>query len=249
MAWIVGQAGILQTCLLYSTCFFTVFLSSLSIGALISDQNQPALSGGVYPLISRAVGKIWGGAVSYALYTAYLLGNAFFSLGVGEGVYEGFFRDSLFTREKVTFVCALISLLLSFLISVSNNKYFTLTNLVICVWALGLIVVGLMHIVWMELLDEVSSTSTLPQQHLVSHFTENWPPLFTLSSRCGQEVCSNTKLLLIIFPASAGMLQGLNLSGEILDPKGSIPMGTLQATLFSFLVYISLVLVYGMVCC
>jgi solute carrier family 12 (potassium/chloride transporter), member 4/6 len=46
----------------------------------------------------------------------------------------------------------------------------------------------------------------------------------------------------VFFPAVTGILAGISLSGDLEDPKRSIPMGTIAAVLVGFVVYLSVVI-------
>lgn len=65
-----------------------------------------------------------------------------------------------------------------------------------------------------------------------------------MQSMCGEGMCSFHYVFAIVFPAATGIMEGANLSGDLKDPAGSIPVGTLGAVFTAIVSYG--VLVVGM---
>ena len=63
----------------------------------------------------------------------------------------------------------------------------------------------------------------------------------------GFEDASFWTLFAIFFPAGTGIMVGASLSGELKRPRRSIPLGTLLAWGVSFLVYVSIALIYSVI--
>ena len=49
----------------------------------------------------------------------------------------------------------------------------------------------------------------------------------------------------IIFPMATGIMEGANLSGDQKNPEKSIPTGTIAALIHSFIIYITLVILFA----
>lgn len=70
----------------------------------------------------------------------------------------------------------------------------------------------------------------------VEHFSA-WNPHFSMTSFWG--------IFAIFFPAVTGILAGATMSGELKDPKQSIPLGTLAAIIVGYFIYILLAFWYA----
>lgn len=62
----------------------------------------------------------------------------------------------------------------------------------------------------------------------MTYFSENWQDLFG-----------------ILFPATAGIFAGASMSGDLRNPSKSIPKGTLQGLLLTFVAYTMVILSMG----
>ncbi|KAI3410084.1 hypothetical protein GPALN_006446 [Globodera pallida] len=89
---------------------------------------------------------------------------------------------------------------------------------------------------------------------LKKNFWSNYPAVGEYShgqkanetSEVSQDVTSSFFLILaIFFPAVTGILTGTNMSGDLANPQGSIPAGTIAAQLTTSFIYFSLALVFG----
>lgn len=81
--------------------------------------------------------------------------------------------------------------------------------------------------------DLFNSSTAFP-----SKLNENLFPDFTEDKSCPNADCSYQTVAAILFPMFTGIMQGANLSPDMKDPNRSIPIGTLSAVNYAFLVYL-----------
>ncbi|VDO41428.1 unnamed protein product, partial [Onchocerca flexuosa] len=77
--WMVGIAGIAQTCFLLLICCLCTFLTSVSLSAIAT--NGVVESGGAYFMISRNLGPEFGSAVGILFYLANTVATAMYLVG------------------------------------------------------------------------------------------------------------------------------------------------------------------------
>ncbi|MCP9265769.1 putative Na-K-Cl cotransporter [Dirofilaria immitis] len=77
--WMVGVAGIAQTCFLLLICCLCTFLTSISLSAIAT--NGVVESGGAYFMISRNLGPEFGSAVGILFYLANTVATAMYLVG------------------------------------------------------------------------------------------------------------------------------------------------------------------------
>jgi amino acid permease len=73
MSFVLAHAGVLQTLLQLSLCFLIIFCTLLSVCSLAT--NGAIDGGGVYHMISRALGPEFGGAIGILFFLATIIGN------------------------------------------------------------------------------------------------------------------------------------------------------------------------------
>jgi len=61
-------------------------------------------------------------------------------------------------------------------------------------------------------------------------------------AQAAQGVCTPQIVFSVIFPAVVGMMEGLNLSGDLKVPERSIPLGTIWAVFGAFIIYVLLMI-------
>ena len=73
MSFVVAHAGVLQTLLQLGLCFIIIFCTLLSVCSLAT--NGAIDGGGVYHMISRALGPEFGGSIGILFFLATIIGN------------------------------------------------------------------------------------------------------------------------------------------------------------------------------
>jgi amino acid permease len=73
IGFVLAHAGVLQTLLQLSLCFIIIFCTLLSVCSLAT--NGAIEGGGVYHMISRALGPEFGGAIGVLFFFANVIGN------------------------------------------------------------------------------------------------------------------------------------------------------------------------------
>ena len=88
MGYIVGNAGFLETVLLFSIAYLILVSTVFSICAIAS--NGAVKTGGVYFMLSRTMGAEFGGAVGILFYFANVVGSALYVTACVEGFLNSF---------------------------------------------------------------------------------------------------------------------------------------------------------------
>lgn len=168
-------------------------------------------AGGIYYVLSRSMGIPIGGSIGIALSVGTAFSIALYLIGFAESLNAFFGFGMTINDFRLTGTIALVSLTLLALISTS----FALKSQYII---LAAIIVSLVSVFFG-----------------VSEFTPNDIPLFSTSGAVPLEV-----VFAVFFPAVTGFTAGIAMSGDLKDPKKSIPSGTLFAIAGGLLIYLAL---------
>ncbi|HKL31912.1 MAG TPA: hypothetical protein VJ919_05230, partial [Tangfeifania sp.] len=213
--WAVGQVGFIGVIGIIVLGHVVTIPTAFAVAEIAT--NQRVQGGGAYFIISRSFGMNIGGAIGLALYLSQAISVAFYIIAFGEA-FEPLFN---WINEQYGFYIAdrrWISIptmaLLSALI-LTKGANFGMKALY------AVVVILTTSILFFFLGDSPIKPETI---NLDAHVAgnENFFYVFT-----------------IIFPAFTGLAAGLGLSGDLKDPKKSIPKGTLWATFIGMLVYIA----------
>jgi amino acid permease len=88
MGFVLAHAGVLQTLLQLSLCLIIIFCTLLSVCSLAT--NGAIEGGGVYHMISRALGPEFGGAIGVLFFFANVIGNGQSVAALVEALVESF---------------------------------------------------------------------------------------------------------------------------------------------------------------
>lgn len=217
----VGAVGILGTMLIVVIGHLVTIPTALSLAEIAT--NQKVEGGGEYFVISRSFGLSIGAAVGIALYLSQAVSVAFYIIAFAESfaplmdyVNEQY---GLWIHIESTkkLIGIIVTLLLALLMTTKGANF-----------GMGLlyIVVGILALV---LILFFMGTS-IHAGHV---------PFKVLSND------DFFKVFAIIFPAFTGMTAGVGLSGDLKDPKRSIPLGTIMATVLGMIIYLFITLKIG----
>ena len=216
--YVVGNAGIFQALIILILSSGITLLTALSISAISS--NTPVHGGGAYFLISRVLGPGFGTAIGIALFLAQALSIPFYILGFTEALCNSF--PTLWPWYKLICIGTLVVLFVMTWIGtggIIKIQYILLGLLIISI-------IIFLIAAWTKYNPETFSTNLNP------HYSS------------GESIWT---MFAIYFPAVTGIMAGVNMSGDLKNPKKSIPKGTLYAVIVGALVYgLQIVLCGGM---
>ncbi len=168
-------------------------------------------AGGIYYVLSRSMGIPIGGSIGIALTVGTAFSIALYLIGFSES-FNAYFGLGMSVNDfRITGTIALITLTALALISTSAALKAQFFILTAIIISLVAIFFG------------------------TSEFTPATVPLFSTEGSVPLEV-----VFAVFFPAVTGFTAGIAMSGDLKDPKRSIPVGTLLAIGVGLLVYLAL---------
>lgn len=188
--------------------------------------NRRVEGGGVYYIISRSFGNKIGGAIGISLFLSQAVSVAFYIIAFAEAFrpLASWFELQTGLAFDARWVSVPSTLLLAAVVLIKGAE--------IGVKALW-IVVGILGVslLMFFLGSPVEGPATSGTLDLLARVPE--ADRFML-------------VFAIVFPAFTGMTAGVGLSGDLADPRRSIPLGSLAATLTGMVVYVAVVFKLGM---
>ncbi len=212
----VGHAGLLGTLGIIAIGHLVTLPTAMAIAEIAT--NQKVEGGGVYYIISRSFGINIGAAIGVTLYLSQAISVAFYIIACAEAftpVFEFVNQHYGLALQDKRIVSIPLTLLVCLLMLTKGAD--------IGVKALY----GVVAILFAALALFFAGTTSYASQGFVN-FTATVP-----------DHDSFFYVFAIIFPAFTGMAAGVGLSGDLKDPKVSIPRGTIWATIAGMLIYIA----------
>ena len=213
----VGNAGLLGTWLIIIVSFLITLCTALSMSAITTNIRIGA--GGAYAIISQALGLEVGGSLGIPRYISQGLAVTMYIFGFREGWLGIFPYHDPFMVDIAVF-------LFLFSIAYISANLAIKTQYIIMV----VIVLSLVSIV----IAAYNGSMQIPTSDALSWGSFKGSPENNFKG-------SNFWIVFaVFFPAATGIMAGANMSGELKDPKTSIPVGTLWAIGVSFIIYMVL---------
>ncbi|MFQ5752380.1 MAG: amino acid permease, partial [bacterium] len=213
----VAHTGLFGSILIILIGHAITIPSAMAIAEIAT--NLKVEGGGEYFIISRSFGSMVGGTIGICLYLSQAISTAFYMIAFSEAFTPifGWIQQQMGIIPQTWMISIPVTLLLLVLIITKGAD--------IGVSALWVVVMTLAVSLFMFFLG---NTSYEPASINIFAKIEAPDNFF--------------KVFAIIFPAFTGMAAGVGLSGDLKNPRKSIPLGTLSATLTGMVVYVLVVI-------
>jgi len=216
----VAHTGMFGTILIILIGHAITIPTALAIAEIAT--NLKVEGGGEYFMISRSFGSLVGGTIGITLYLSQAISVAFYMIAFSEAFTPLFSWIQAQTGiVPHTWMFSIPATLILLIVILKKGADLGVAAL----W----IVVSTLAISLLMFFIGKSSSSTVSPDFFA---TIEKPNDFFL-------------VFAIIFPAFTGMTAGVGLSGDLKNPRKSIPLGTITATLTGMVVYILVVIKLG----
>ena len=213
--WAVGQVGFWGVIGIIIIGHVITIPTALAVAEIAT--NQRVQGGGAYYIISRSFGLNIGGAIGLALFFSQAISVAFYVIAFGEAFEPAInylnAHYHLGIEDRRWISIPFMGILSIIILTKGANMGMKALYFVVAILLISLL--------FFFLGDSPIKPDTI---HFQSHIPNNLNFFFVFT---------------IIFPAFTGLAAGLGMSGDLKDPKKSIPRGTLWATIAGMLVYIA----------
>ena len=212
----VGSVGFMGTLLIIFIGHLVTIPTAMALAEIAT--NQKVEGGGEYFIISRSFGINIGAAIGIALYFSQAISVAFYVIAFAESFevikpwVEAHFGYEIFDNRLFSIPALL--LLIWLMVTKGANMGMKALYIVVTILAISLI---------FFFAGSTSFGETFDTSLLFKNIEADKGFFFVFA---------------IIFPAFTGMTAGVGLSGDLKDPKKSIPLGTLSATIIGMIIYV-----------
>ncbi|CAN5876395.1 amino acid permease [soil metagenome] len=211
---VVGNAGLLGAWLIMALACGITLCTALSLASIVTNIRIGA--GGAYSIISQSLGLEMGGSVGIPLYLSQALAVTMYIFGFREG------WQTIFPGHPALLVDLLTFLVLFAIAFISANFAFRIQ----------LVIMGVIAASLVAIFGTVFTGALRYEPQLWGGF-EGFP-------ETGFTGTSFWFVFAIFFPAVTGIMAGANMSGDLKDPRRSIPVGTLAAVALTTVVYFAI---------
>lgn len=247
--FVIGQMGILGTILLLLISYSIDLLTTLSISAIAT--NGIVKGGGAYYMLSRSLGVEFGGAIGVIFYIGQILNSSMNVAGLIEPILFNFSKENgvllqilpssywwEFTYSTIfLFLCVVVALIGSS--AVSRAGTYLCIILILSTLSVPISALFVKPFTSDYGIEYTGLSFKVFKDNLLPNFTEGAAG----SQTNGVETFSD--LFGIFFPATAGILAGASMSGDLKNPSKSIPKGTLNGLLITFVSYFIVIISMG----
>lgn len=212
---VMGEAGLLYGILIVLIAHVVTVTTGLSLSSVAT--NMRVKTGGAYYIISRSLGIEWGGCIGIPLAVSQTLSIALYVLGFAEALRMISDVSSLSFMSGVTeyplWLIGSIALAAMTALALKSSALVIKTQYII----LAAVVASLVSIF-------AGSRLTTEAPHMIGSF----------------ESLDFWQAFALFFPAVTGITAGVSLSGDLKDPRKSIPAGTMVSVGVGLAIYLAL---------
>lgn len=224
--FVLGQSGLWLGLIILGISKLITTLTALSLSAI--STNTEVRGGGVYFMISRALGPDFGGTIGITLFIAQAVGVSFYVIGFTE---------------------ALVGSIAPFIPSLANEfetPMQVLTAMKVPQVISSLVIAGLFYLTFkgadvaLKVQNYVLAILLLSILSFVVGGLMHFDPQVYAAAQ-NAEFSDGVNFWLafaIFFPACTGITAGANMSGDLKNPESAIPKGTLLAIAFTLMIYL-----------
>ncbi|MFA8300998.1 MAG: amino acid permease [Hyphomicrobiales bacterium] len=218
LGWVVGQSGLISTIGIILIAHIISVSTGLSISSIATDKKVKA--GGIYYMLSRSLGLPMGGAIGIALFIGTALSISLYVVGFTESFLSfDYIRDFFGLSTDITsfrIVGTIILIIIGFIAFASTSAAIKTQYFILAAIFLSLVSIFIGFFI---------SEPNEGVGFILTPFKNG---------------LSMEAVFAIFFPAVTGFTAGVAMSGDLKDPKRSIPKGTILAIMTGLIVYILL---------
>lgn len=217
--WVVGNAGLGGAVLIILISFCITGATGLSMSTFVT--NIRVGPGGAFSMISQSLGLEAGGAIGVPLYVSQALAVAMYIFGFREGYLWAVGAWGLPAIGPLPIDLLIFAVIVG-IAMVSTSLAFRVQYVVLVIIGAALLSIGI-------------SAARGPLDNPIV-----WWGAFPGSPENGFSGVTFWAVFAVFFPASTGIMAGANMSGDLKDPRKSIPVGTMAAIGVSLAIYLLL---------
>ena len=219
--WVVGNAGVIGALAIILLSVAITFATALSLSSITT--NVRIGSGGAFSLISQSLGLEIGGAIGIPFYFAQAIAVAMYIFGFREGI-------QILTPNFNPFILDIGIFSIVMIIAFISTSFAFKIQYVI----LGVIVLSLVSIYGSLFVNDLN-------------FNIEWFGKYPGSIENNFNGSSFWIVFAVFFPAVTGVMAGANMSGDLTNPRKSIPLGTISSVIITTIIYVSLIFVAAVI--
>lgn len=215
--WVVGNAGVIGALLVIFVAVAITLSTALSLSSITT--NIRIGSGGAFSLISQSLGLEIGGAIGIPFFFSQAIAVAMYVFGFREGL------QILLTGFNPLLLDFLVFTLVIVIAFISTGFAFKIQYVI-----MAIIILSIFSIVGGLFVNDIN-------------YDFQWFGKYAGSKENNFSGSSFWIVFAVFFPAVTGVMAGANMSGDLNNPRKSIPNGTISAVIITTIVYVGLVFV------
>ena len=219
--WVVGNAGVIGAMAIVALAVAITLTTALSLSTITTNVRIGA--GGAFSLISQSLGLEIGGAIGIPFYFSQAIAVAMYVFGFREGL------ATIFPDVSAVVMDAGIFALVMAIAFISTSFAFKIQYVI-----LGVIGASLVCIFGALFTNELNTSF-------------EWFGTYPGSPENGLSGSSFWVVFAVFFPAVTGVMAGANMSGDLTNPRTSIPRGTISAVILTTIIYLLLCVVAALI--